>query len=91
VVFGHIHASYGREDIIFDSVRHRYDDILKDWEGWPAFIIMFFGVLFARVKCLIWGRKTIIEKEKLTTFVNAAMVGNGSKNELTNAPVVVQI
>lgn len=46
VVFGHIHVSYGREDIILDKMRQAHDEILGNWEGWVVFLEMGLVGLF---------------------------------------------
>lgn len=33
VVFGHIHASYGREDVVLDRVRWHWEEIINQWAG----------------------------------------------------------
>ncbi|KAF2803603.1 uncharacterized protein BDZ99DRAFT_482015 [Mytilinidion resinicola] len=34
VVFGHIHVSYGREDVVLDGIRRRWEKITNQWAGW---------------------------------------------------------
>lgn len=34
VVFGPIHAAYGRDDIILDGVQRAYGDVMAGWVGW---------------------------------------------------------
>ena len=36
VVFGHIHVSYGREDVYLDKIRRTYDEIMSNSTGWMA-------------------------------------------------------
>lgn len=84
VVFGHIHAAYGREDVVLDGAREAYDQILIGWGGWATVLRMGFLVLWAKVED-IFGRR-----QKSTAFVNAAVVG-GPSNELRNPPVVVEL
>lgn len=91
VVFGHIHASYGREDVVFSSVRQSYDDIMRGWAAWGALAQLVIGIVIAQMWCFIWSRKKVLEREKVTTLVNASVVGKGLKNELMNYPVVVDI
>lgn len=87
VVFGHIHASYGREDVVLDAARSAYDAVLIGWGGWETLARMAVLVLWAKLKAFSgWGR----QKEKTTAFVNAAVVG-GPGNELRNPPVVVEL
>ena len=88
VVFGHIHASYGREDVVLDSVQRAFEEVMTGWAGWEKVGWMVALVLWARLKWLfgILGE----EEGKTTTFVNAAVVG-GPKNELRNESVVVEL
>jgi hypothetical protein len=74
-VFGHIHVSYGREDAVLDGVRRAYEEILGDWAGWEALGWMAAGVLLARVHSFFSSREKIIRAERITTFVNTAVVG----------------
>lgn len=45
-VFGHIHASYGRQDCIFNYMQRAYEEIMIGWGGWDT-----IGWMMA---CLIW-------------------------------------
>ncbi|KAK8055754.1 hypothetical protein PG993_000981 [Apiospora rasikravindrae] len=89
MVFGHIHAAYGREDRILDGVQRVYDEVMTGWAGW--------GMLARMAISVVWGRfnyylsKCLSRREqKITTFVNAAVVA-GQQNELHNPPIVVEI
>ncbi|KAK4149395.1 hypothetical protein C8A00DRAFT_18901 [Chaetomidium leptoderma] len=84
-VFGHIHAAYGREDVVLDAVRQAHDDVQIGWGGWDAIAWMVVLVLWAKVKGVFVGLQ-----ERTSTFVNASVVG-GRDNELRNEPVVVEI
>ncbi|KAK2759031.1 hypothetical protein FQN54_003130 [Arachnomyces sp. PD_36] len=86
VVFGHIHVSYGREDVVLDWVRRGYEMVMNQWAGWEVVGGMAIGVLVAKLRHLfkLGGRREV------TTFVNAAVVG-GSGNELMNSPIVVEL
>ncbi|KAI0475722.1 Metallo-dependent phosphatase-like protein [Xylariaceae sp. FL0804] len=88
VVFGHIHASYGREDVVLDDVQRGYEDVMTGWAGWGGIAWMLVLVLWARLKRIIRGPG--INGGKATIFVNAAVVG-GPRNELRNEPIVVQL
>lgn len=93
VVCGHIHASYGREDVVVDAVRGLYEGVMVDWEGVECLGrlgLMGVRVLWGRVVALFRGRERMVGKERVTTFVNASVVG-GRGNELRNEPVVVQL
>lgn len=100
VVFGHIHASYGREDVVFDSFRRDYEDVMGEragWFWWVKLAWMVVEVLWVRVKWLFlvgevgrgWsgGRG-----QRVTRFVNAVVVGGwGDHCQLLNEPVVVEL
>lgn len=88
VVFGHIHASYGREDVVLDSVQRSYEEVMTGWSGWETVAWMAALVLWARLKWLFRGSR--YQKAKTTSFVNAAVVG-GPKNELRNPAIVVEL
>ena len=90
VVFGHIHVSYGREDVVLDRVRRAYEEIFSGWAGWGALSWMAAGVLLARVRGFFSTREKMMRAERITTFVNAAVVG-GMKNELRNQPIAVEL
>jgi hypothetical protein len=85
-VFGHIHAAYGREDVVLDTVRQAHDDVQIGWGEWGAVVRMAVLVLWAKVKGLFVGGN----KGRTTTFVNASVVG-GRNNELRNEPIVVEV
>ncbi|KAK0659133.1 Metallo-dependent phosphatase-like protein [Cercophora samala] len=87
-VFGHIHAAYGREDVILDKVREAHDDILIGWGGWATLAWMAALVGWTRVKRAFGIGKT--DAGRVTTFVNASAVG-GRGNELTNEVVVIEL
>lgn len=82
VVFGHIHVGHGREDVVLHSVRAAYEGILGYWRGWPALLEMGLRLVVAKV----FGARD----SKLTTFVNAAVVG-GTGNVYQMDPVVARI
>ena len=90
VVFGHIHVSYGREDVVLDSVRQAHDEIVGSWDGWGTLLWMAVRVVMARVREGFVGREKMLEKEKVSTFVNAAMMREVGRRML-NEPVVVDV
>ena len=90
VVFGHIHVARGKEDVVLDKVQRLYEEIFNEWAGWGALAWMAVCVLCKRLKAMISGRENMIKKEKITTFVNAAVV-DGPKNELMHGAIVVDI
>lgn len=88
-VFGHIHASYGREDAVLDGMQRAYEDVMLGWGSWGA-----VGWMLA---CTIWEELALIlrgfrprEVKLTTTFINAAVVG-GSANKLANPAVVFDL
>ena len=98
VVFGHIHASYGREDVVLDAVQRAYEDVMAGWAGWEG--VVWMGVLCAWARVQGWfarvlrlqglGSKGKRSREKVTTFVNAAVVG-GKDNKLRNEAIVFEL
>ena len=98
VVFGHIHASYGREDVVLDAVQRAYEDVMTGWAGWEG--VVWMGVMCTWVRLQGWfgrvlrllglGLKGKQRGEKVTTFVNAAVVG-GRDNELRNQAMVFEL
>lgn len=85
-VFGHIHASYGREDMLLDSAQRAYEEVKTGWAGWEGIAWMALMVVWARVKRFFIGPS----KHDMTTFVNAAIVG-GPHNDLLNGPIVIDL
>ncbi|CAM1506146.1 Fc.00g057870.m01.CDS01 [Cosmosporella sp. VM-42] len=86
VVFGHIHVSYGREDVVLDGVQRAYEEIMTGWAGWTTVAWMAILVLWDKLKRLVLLSKL----GERTTFANAAVVG-GPKNALFNEPIVVEL
>ncbi|KAL4960479.1 metallophosphatase domain-containing protein [Aspergillus stella-maris] len=84
VVFGHIHVGYGREDLVLDSVTRGFEGIQNRLGGWGTLGVMFLGVFWEAIR-------KVFKDERVTTFVNAAVVGGGLANELKNEAVVVDI
>ncbi|KAL4945359.1 Metallo-dependent phosphatase-like protein [Aspergillus oleicola] len=87
VVFGHIHVGYGREDLVLDFVRRGFEDVQNRLGEW--------GVLMGMVVGVFWGVLRRVAGFKgdgrVTTFVNAAIVGGGLANEVRNGAFVVDI
>lgn len=88
-VFGHIHASYGCEDVVLDDMQAAYEDIMLDWGGWET-----VGYMMARLvgACLAWlfrGLRARVESST-TTFINASIVG-GPDNKLLHEAVVFRL
>lgn len=88
VVFGHIHASYGREDVVLDGVQRGYEEIMAGWAGWETLVWMAVLVAWERFKGVSWSSRP--RYERVTTFVNAAVV-SGPKNDLKNDAVIVEL
>lgn len=88
MVFGHIHAAYGREDTILDGVQKAYGDVMIGWSGWGTLAWMAISVAWGRVSSML--NQCVQRDDRLTTFVNAAVVA-GRENELRNPPIVVEI
>lgn len=88
VVFGHIHVGYGREDVVLDRVQRAYEEVMAGWAGWEMVIWMAVLAAWARMRWFLRGGQA--RAEKLTAFVNAAVVG-GPANELQNTPIVVEL
>lgn len=87
-VFGHIHAAYGREELVLDGVQRAYEDVVVGWGGWATLGRM---AALVALRSLWWvGRGGRPVEGRGTTFVNAAVVG-GRRNELVNEPVVVEL
>ncbi|KAK4237638.1 hypothetical protein C8A03DRAFT_44521 [Achaetomium macrosporum] len=84
-VFGHIHAAYGRENVVLNAIRQAHDDVQIGWGKWDAVARMAVLILWVKVKGMF-----VRAKERTTTFVNASAVG-GRNNELRNEPIVVEI
>ena len=87
VLFGHIHASYGQEHVVLDEARRYHDDILNQWGSYWTLLQLAILVLFARLRIWLFGLDTLLEKERVTTMVNASIVG-GPENKLANVAVV---
>lgn len=86
VVFGHIHAAHGREDVVLDGVQRAYEDVVNGVSGWEGVLWMAFLVLWERDLSVFRGFR--VRREEATTFVNASSVGG---DEPWNAPIVVEL
>ncbi|OAQ96718.1 hypothetical protein LLEC1_06356 [Akanthomyces lecanii] len=85
-VFGHIHAAYGREHVLFDGAQEAYEEILTGWAAWGGVLRLAMAVVWARLAHLLRRPRS----DQLTILVNAAVVG-GPNNELRNDPIVVDL
>lgn len=88
-VFGHIHASYGREDAVLDGMQRAYEDVIIGWGGWDTVGWMMARLIWEGLTRLSRGFRTR-EERLTTTFINAAVVG-GPANQLANQAVVLDI
>ncbi|KAI8714035.1 Metallophos domain-containing protein [Fusarium sp. LHS14.1] len=86
VVFGHIHVSYGREDVVLDAVQRAYEEVMTGWAGWMTVGWMAIAVLRAKLKGLVLPNRD----QERTIFVNASVV-SGPDNALENEPIVVEL
>lgn len=86
-VFGHIHASQGREDVVLDGMQRAYEDVVIGWGDWGTVGWMVARVLWARLAWLSRGLRARVGENETTTFINASVVG-GSDNRLVNEAVV---
>lgn len=89
VVFGHIHAAYGREDVVLDGARRRYEEVVGGWAGWLAIFGMVADIAASLLANIIVPWRFRADRRP-TTFVNASVVG-GPENELRNEPIVVEL
>jgi hypothetical protein len=94
-VFGHIHVAHGREDVVLDGVRQAHDDVQIGWGGWECVAWMVLLIVWERVRrvgrALVRGGEIATRREeRVTTFVNASVVG-GRGNEVKNGAVVVEV
>lgn len=90
MVFGHINASYGQEDVVLDKARRCHDEILNQWSSYWTLVELALLVLFARLPVWMCGLNRFLNQERVTTVVNASIV-SGSENELANKPVLLRL
>lgn len=69
-------------------MQRAYDELMVGWAGWTAIARMVVFSAVARCRRMVRGPE--VGGEKITTFVNAAVV-SGPKNELGNSPIAVEI
>lgn len=97
VVFGHVHVGFGVErDVRLDGVRRRYEGILRAEKGWEGIVGMvgalgwIWGMWMVQCVFEIIGYKSWrVMAIRKTTFVNAAVVGEG--NRVVNEAVVLYV
>ncbi|KAK7988235.1 hypothetical protein PG989_008550 [Apiospora arundinis] len=91
MVFGHIHAAYGREDVTLDGVQRAYEEVMTGWAGWGMLAWMAISVAWGKAGYHLRNLMSRSERKvTVTTFVNAAVVA-GPQNELHNPPIVVEL
>lgn len=88
-VFGHIHASYGREDAVLDGMQRAFEDVMVGWGGWETVGWMMARTIWEGLTWLLRGFRTR-EADLTTTFINAAVVG-GPQNGLLNQAMVFEL
>lgn len=87
VVFGHIHAGYGREDVRYDWFQSIYDGVMLGEKGFGALVGMVVLWLFRWLVVKLEWRDS---GTKEVTFVNAAMVG-GIEDRLRRSAIIVDV
>lgn len=87
VVFGHIHAGHGQQNIAYDVVEAAYDGVMMGNRGLSAVLVMTW--------CLLWQilRNALplprrLQASSHTILVNGAVVG-GRNNEERRDPIKV--
>lgn len=85
-VFGHIHASYGREDVVLDGMQRAHEEVMGGWGGWETVCWMMARLVW---EGLIWIFRGFRAREAslTTTFINAATVG-GPDNSMANQAMI---
>ena len=76
VVFGHIHAARGREDLIWDRVQKVYDQAMTANVNVFSVIMMAIVLLIEKIQHLV----TRMEPETKTILVNAAIDAQSISN-----------
>lgn len=101
VVFGHIHAGYGEENVLFDEIKNLYDDTRggerKAVLLWWMILKMVWKVTFLRVYSIFIGAVFSTRNKEpqsklpaITKLVNASAVG-GLRSQELRAPIVVNV
>lgn len=86
VVYGHIHVGHGIEDMVYDRVWTKYEQILGQRGGWGCLVGMAWAIIWGYLIPRSWQ-----QPERGTTFVNAAVVEGWENHIVKNEAVVVQI
>lgn len=92
VVFGHIHAGHGREEVGYSGVERGYQMVMAGGGGLGIVLGMVFWLLGAWARnlvCSAWGYGES-RRGVRTTMVNAAVVG-GLRNEGCQPVTVLEI
>lgn len=92
VVFGHIHAGHGREDISYRGIEREYQSVMVHggWSREVLEIVFWFLIAWAaHLISLVMGHRNTNFSRK-TTLINAAVVG-GFRNEISRPASVLEI
>lgn len=81
VVFGHIHAGHGRQDIAYDAVEAAYDGVVMGQRGlWAVLVMAPYLVLDWLWDALLLPRRRGTPAQT-STLVNAAVAGDDSRDK----------
>lgn len=90
VVFGHIHAGYGREEISYDDgVQRAYDSVMTTDRGLGAVVSASFWVGLQWLCLVLSMGHCSMDKPGDATFVNAAVLGVQGKEQ--REPMIIWI
>lgn len=90
VVFGHIHAGYGKEVIRFDSLLRSYELIALNISGLPSLIMMAVLLLWSFLRQLLGLRDNGQQDPDTIQLANAA-IAPGPDDADPRQPLVFQI
>lgn len=81
---------------MYHPVRQYHEEIVnfeshEQWNlgGWLTLLRMAASTLWQACLSLLLGKKWLVKKRRVTTMVDAALVGK-SENELGNQPILVE-
>ncbi|KAK2742493.1 hypothetical protein FQN57_005384 [Myotisia sp. PD_48] len=83
-VFGHIHAAYGQETVLFDEFQLAYEDVI----GGRAGVAGVLWLVYEYLKTFIFSRRC--SAGGATLMANASIV-HGQKDELMREPLVIDL
>ena len=89
MLFGHIHAAHGVEDVRFDQVQALYDEILLRKAGLLACVWMAMWLSYYLLRRVSGGRSHYDNEMRVTKLVNAAV--GGDTQEVKGEAIVIQI